>query len=190
MSLAIFVGLLPLAAAADHGCIEEKPYGEQIEREERLPRKWLMLNGKVVSDVSLHAELRTRYKKAYRSSSGGSGGFICLHTGELYINVSKYDSGSWFEFSIRAPKCWKCTFMRLDLAHLAPGSGLRIGQTKGQVSAILGVSIRSDVDIVTIRFKEVERGPRTNRLHTESLRVEFRADKLVSFDVSEDWEDT
>jgi len=103
---------------------------------------------------------------------------------------AKYDSGSWFEFSTRAPKCWKCTFMRLDLAHLAPGSGLRIGQTKGQVSTILDVSIRSDVDLVTIRFEEVERGPRTNRLHTESLRVEFRADKLVSFDVSEDWEDT
>src|SRR5437879_6503613 len=80
-SLAIFVGLLPLAATADHGCIEEKPHGEKIERKEHLPRNWLMLSGKVVSDIILHAELRTRYKKAYRSSSDGTGGFLCLHTG-------------------------------------------------------------------------------------------------------------
>lgn len=79
--------------------------------------------------------------------------------------------------------------MKLDLDHLAPGSGLRIGQTKAEVSAILGVSIRRDADIVTIRFEEIERGSRINRLHTESLRVEFRGDKLVSFDVSENWED-
>jgi len=143
----------------------------------------------LVSDNSLHAELRKRYKKAYRSRSDNTGGFVCLHTGELYLNVSKYDSGSWFEFSTHAPKCWKCTFMRLDPDQLAPGSGLRIGQTKAEVSAILGVSIQSGVDIVTIRFSQVERGPRSNRLHSEHLRVEFRADKLISFDVSENWED-
>jgi hypothetical protein len=188
MFLALFVGLLPLAAAADHSCIDGKPYGEQVERKERLPREWLMINGKVVSDISLHAELRNRYKKAYRSNSDGTGGLVCLYTGRLYINVSKHDSGSWFEFSTRAPKCWKCTSVKLDLDQLAPGAGLRIGQTRAQVSAILGVSIPTDADIVTIRFREVEKGQRS-RVHREDLRVQFQADKLISFDVSESWEE-
>jgi len=186
--LALFVSLLPLAAAADHPCVDGQPYGEQVERKERLPREWLMLNGKVVSDISLHAELRERYKKAYRSRSDGTGGFMCLKTGRLYINVSRWDSGSSFDFSTRAPKCWKCTSMTVDLNQFVPGSGLRIGQTKAQVSAILGVSIPNDAEIVAIRFDQVEKDRQKNQSHHEMLRVQFRTDKLISFDVIEAWE--
>jgi len=78
--------------------------------------------------------------------------------------------------------------MTVDLNQFVPGSGLRIGQTKAQVSAILGVSIPNDAEIVAIRFDQVEKDRQKNQSHHEMLRVQFRTDKLISFDVIEAWE--
>ena len=189
LSLLTLGCLLPFVAAADHDCIEVRDTGNQIDRQAHLPKKWLMLNGKHVSNSGLHADLRTLYKLAYRGNPHGVGGSICIYTGSIYINVSKYDSGSWFDFSTLAPMCWKCPPVKPDSKHPTPESCLRIGQTKTQVSAILGVSFRDGPDVVTITFSEVETRPRSKKWHQELLTVEFQEDKLIRFHVGDYRED-
>jgi hypothetical protein len=144
-----------------------------------------MLNGRHVSNSGLHTDLRTSYKLAYRANPHGSGGSICIDTGSAYISVSKYDSGSWFEFSALAPTCSTCASMKSDSKHPTPDSGLRIGQTKAQVAAILGVSFPDGSDVVTITFSEVETRQRTKQWHQELLTVEFQEDKLIRFHVGD-----
>jgi hypothetical protein len=182
--------LLPFVAAADHDCIETRDTGHQIDRRAHLPRKWLMLNGRHVSSGGLLADLRSVYRHAYRGNPHGLGGLICIYTGDIYVNVAKYDSGSWFEFSVLAPTCWQCAPVPADSKLPTPDSGLRIGQTKAQVSKILGISFPDESDLVTVTFSEVETRQRAKRWHQELLTVEFRDDKLVRFHVGDFREDT
>ena len=140
-----------------------------------------MLNGRHVSNRGLHADLRTSYKLAYRGNPHGSGGSICIDVGSIYISVSNYDSGSSFEFSALAPTCGQCHPVKPDSKHPVADSGLRIGQTKAQVSAILGVSVPDGTDVVTITFSEVETRQRPKQWHQELLTIEFQEDKLIRF---------
>ena len=190
LALLTLTGLLPLVAAADHDCIEGRDTGYQIDRQTPLPKKWLMLNGKHVSSAGLHADLRHVNKLAHRRNPHGTGGSICIYTGSIYINVSRYDSGSWFEFSTLAPTCGECPPVPLDRKAPTPDSGLRIGQTKAQVSAILGVNVPDDSDLVTITFSEVETRRRAKQWHQELLTLEFQEDKLIRFHVGDFREDT
>jgi hypothetical protein len=185
LSLLTLGCLLPFVATADHDCVEGRDTGYQIDRQAHLPKKWLMLNGRHVSSSGLHADLRTTYKLAYRGNPHGSGGSICIDTGSIYISVSRYDSGAWFEFSALAPTCGECPPVRPDSKHPIPDSGLRIGQTKAQVSAILGVSVPDGSDVVTITFSEVETRQRAKQWHQELLTVEFQEDKLIRFHVGD-----
>lgn len=190
LALLMLIGLLPLVAAADHDCIEGRDTGYQIDRQTPLPKKWLMLNGKHVSSTGLHADLRNVNKLAHRRNPHGTGGSICIYTGSIYINVSKYDSGSWFEFSALAPTCWECPPVKLDGKTPTADSGLRIGQTKAQVSAILGISVPDGTDLVTITFSEVETRRWGKQWHQELLTIEFQEDKLVRFHVGDFREET
>lgn len=170
------IAVFPRLAVADHDCIEERPWGQKIERKEKLPINWVTLGDNLTFDKNHQAALRLGYKD-YFDNNGRS---FCAKVDGVYITISNDEEfGPWFEFSGIAPKCGRCGEVKSGDIKLTSKVGLKIGQTKAEVAALLGLVF--DSDIVNITFQEIEKGTKGNIWHEQSLRLEFRSGKLVRF---------
>lgn|SRR2546425_8122844 len=179
-SVLFFLIMLPMFAAADYDCIDSRPSGNKIKLDKYLPKEWLIFGDRVLNDSKFHSELRARYKDHYVVNENGSG-YVCLYSEGVYVTVSNSDFGPWVEFSSIAPKCLKCSLVKGDTKNLVSKSGLRLGQSKAEVSTLLYVSLESD--IVEISFEELEKGVKFDTRHVQSLTIEFQSDKLIRFTV-------
>ncbi len=185
----IVIAVAPVNAPAEHGCDEGYPYGHKIEVKKSLPKNWLIVGDKSISDPRLHSELRSKYAKYYTSGSDGEGFTIdhfCGFKKGIYVSIWNSDFGPSATFSSEAPKCEKCKPVTEDIIYFVSGSGLTIGLSKAKVSSILGYAIKDD--ITSIIFEEIEKDNGHDIWHSQMLNVEFRDDKLIRFSVSDDRE--
>jgi len=183
--LILFVIIIaPHSSLAEHSCIDERPNGREIIIKEPLPRNWLMVGKKSLSDPQLHSVLRSKFTKNYTSGVDGEGFTIdhfCGYKDGIYITISNGDFGPYAEFSSVAQKCEKCNRVSANLEEFASGSRLILGQNKTTVSSILGYNI--EVDITSISFEEIEKVEGINIAHEQTLRIEFRDNKLIRFSI-------
>jgi hypothetical protein len=178
--------LEPLAIYADHDCIDSREYGQKIISVKGLPSNWFKMGDKQITDNSLHDLLKTTYRVNYTSGKDGEGftfNHFCGYHDGVYITISNDDSGRTVEFSKVAPKCESCKPVNGKSSYLTSGIGLRMGLNKKAVSSILGYPVKSD--ITTIVFEEIEKEVPHNFFHTQSVRIEFSADKLIRFSIDD-----
>jgi hypothetical protein len=182
----IFLILIPFIALSEHDCIDDRPYGHEIKVKKTLPKNWLMIGDKTIFDPQLHSLLSSKYAKYYTSGTDDEGFTIdhfCGYKNGIYVDIWNGDFGPSAEFSNEAPKCEKCSSVTEDIKYFVSGSGLTIGQNKATVSSVLGYTIQED--ITSISFEEIEKENENNIWHSQTLRVEFRNDKLIRFSVSD-----
>jgi len=182
----ILLVLIPLTSLAEHDCIDERPYGHQIKLKKHLPKTWLMVGDKSIYDPKLHSTLLSEFAKHYTVGTDGEGFSInhfCGYKNGVYVTIANGDFGPWAEFSSEAPKCWKCKPVTEKSDYFVSGSGLRIGQDKAKATSILGHGIKQD--ITSISFEEIEKGKDHNISHSQTLRLEFRKNKLLRFSISD-----
>lgn len=182
----ILLVFIPLNLRAEHDCVEERPYGHQIKVRKTLPKHWLMIGDRLISDQKLHAILRSKFTENYISGVDNEGFKIdhfCGYKNGIYFYISNGDFGPLAEFSSEAPKCENCNPVMKDIKYFVSGSGLKIGQDKATASSILGYIIKDD--ITSISFEEIERDKKHNISHSQNLRVEFHNNKLIRFSIDD-----
>jgi hypothetical protein len=183
------LNLLPLlflalssAVLADHACIEERPNGTVSKRTGHLPHEWFLVGGKSLTDPALHAALKQKFGSKYISGfEEGEFGFLCLKDKGAYVTVTSNEFGVGVDYSKAPPKCMKCNTSNDLGKQFGSGTGLRLGQTKAQVSAIISQPV--DSDIVSVEFEETITESAEKVLHTEVLRLEFANDLLIRVSV-------
>jgi hypothetical protein len=174
--------LIPASAGADHICIDGWPMGRPVAIGKAFPDKWFMVGSAHITDPKSHVALKDRFKNQYITSyDEGPVGSLCLKWQGEYVAVTTSDYGPGVQYSVAAPKCLKCEQSRTDESEFRSGTGLRLGQTKKEVSGLLQVQIESDLTDVT--FEDTEVSGSTKTLHTEALSLEFQNDRLVRFSV-------
>jgi len=174
----------PLNLLAEHDCIDEREYGHQVTVEKNLPKNWLTIGGILINDSRLHNILRTKYAKNYTTGKDHEGFTIdhfCGFKNGIYLVISNGDFGPSAEFSKETPKCFPCKHVKEEMPYFISGTGLKIGQDKKTASSILRYEI--DNDITSISFEEIETGKTHNIWHSQTLRIEFRDNKLLRFSI-------
>jgi len=176
---------------SEHDCIDPRYYGKKVSVKNPLPTHWFSLGTTQLTDTQLHATLKGDYKKYYTAGKDGEGFTIdhfCGFRDGLYLTISNGDFGPYAEFSKEPPKCYPCNPVNEDMPYFTSGTGLNIGQDKGVVSKILGHAISDD--ITSIIFNEIEQGKGYEIWHSQTLRTEFRDNKLVRFSIDDSREKT
>lgn len=174
---ALFLAL-PATAIADHTCIEELPNGTVLKQTHHLPKEWFLVGGKSLIGPALHVALKKQFESQYVTGfEEGEYGYLCLNDKNTYVAVTTSDFGNGVSYSRMAPKCSKCNTTNKLGKQFNSGSALRLGQTKAQVSAIIGVPITSD--ILSVEFEETVTESTGQIWHTETLRLEFANDVLI-----------
>jgi len=147
-----------------------------------LPDKWFLVGSANVTAEATHSTLKTRYEKQYVSGyEEGPFGYLCLKLLGGYIAVTTSDFGSGAQYSVDEPKCLKCTTASVADDAFTSGTGLQLGLTKAQASALLKTTIPADLTDVT--FETTEPYGSGKVLHTQQLSLEFKADRLIRFSV-------
>jgi hypothetical protein len=180
----ILIIITPLSSLADHDCIEGREYGHQIKLKKPLPKNWLIIGDKLIYNPELHSILRSKFAKYYTlgtDEEGFSIAHFCGYKNGIYASISNGDFGPSAEFSSEAPKCWKCKTVTEDIEYFVSGSGLKIGQDKARATSILGYTIKED--ITSISFEEIEKVKEHNTWHSQTLRIEFRNNKLIRLSI-------
>ncbi len=145
-----------------------------------------MIGDKLIYDPELHSILRSKFAKYYTlgtDEEGFSIAHFCGYKNSIYVNVSNGDFGPSAEFSSEAPKCWKCKPVTENIEYFVSGSGLKIGRDKTRATSILGYTIKED--ITSISFEEMEKGKEHNIWHSQTLRIEFRNNKLIRLSIND-----
>ena len=180
----ILILLTPLISLAEHGndCDEVREYGQQIKIKKNLPKNWLMIGDKLLYNPELHSTLRSKYAKYYtsgRTEEGFSIARFCGYKYGIYVDISNGSFGPSAEFSSEPPKCWECKPVTENIEYFVSGSGLKIGQDKAKATSILGYTIKDDITSIT--FEEIEKNKDHKIWHSQTLRIEFRNNKLIRF---------
>lgn len=174
--------LAPLPVGADHDCDDGHPMGTPVKRAKALPPNWFRAGAVDITDPKAHVALKKRYGKQYVSGyDEGPYGSLCVRFKGGYVAIKTSDFGSGVEYSEVPSECVKCTASAANQSEYRSGTGLTLGLTKAQVSALLRTRIQSDLTDVT--FDEIEGSGVNRELHTEILSLEFRNDRLVRFSV-------
>jgi hypothetical protein len=185
MHLRFAVGLvllLPLAAGAEHECVDGYPMGSPVTFAKPLPAEWFLAGSADITDPKTHAALKERYGKEYITGyDEGSVGALCMKFKSGYVAVTTSDFGSGVQYSLAPPKCLKCEEIGAKESDFYSGTGLRLGLSKERVSTLLRAPIESD--LTDVSFEEMEVAGPAKALHTEVLSLEFSNDRLVRFSV-------
>lgn len=185
MRLSLLTALLlalPVTAITDHTCIEELPNGTVLKQIHHLPKEWFLVGGKSLIGPTLHVALKKQFKSQYVTGfEEGEYGYLCLNDKKTYVAVTTSDFGNGVSYSKTAPKCSKCNVTKKLGKEFSSGSGLHLGQTKAQVSAIINVPITSD--IFSVEFEEMVTESTGKIWHTETLRLEFANDVLIQVSI-------
>jgi len=173
---------LSSAAIADHACIEELPNGTVLKQAHHLPQDWFLIGGKSLIGQALHIALKKQFRNQYVAGfDEGEYGYLCLNDKNTYVEVTTSAFGNGVTYSKTAPECSKCNPSNKLGKQFGSGSGLYLGQTKPQVSAIINVPITSD--IVSVEFEETVTETTGKVWHTETLRLEFANDALIRLSI-------
>jgi hypothetical protein len=174
--------LVPVSARADHACVDGFSEGKPVKLSKALPSRWFLVGSADVTDPRTHAALKERYGKEYVTGyEEGPVGYLCLKLKGGYVAITTNDFGPGVQYSAAAPKCLKCEATGAKESEFHSGTGLRLRQTKGRVSALLKTAIQSDLS--DVKFEETETSGSTKTAHTEVLSLEFVNDRLVRFSV-------
>ncbi len=111
--------------------------------------------------------------------------FCALENG-VHLEISSGDCGAWEAFTTIPAKCWKCKEISADIAYLVSGTGLTIGMSKKETSNIIGYKIKADT--TSIKFEEIEKTKDHRINHSQTLRLVFQMNRLVSFSIYENRE--
>jgi len=173
---------LSSAAIADHACIEELPNGTVLKQVHHLPQDWFLVGGKSLIGPALHTALKKQFRNQYVAGfDEGEYGYLCLNDKNSYVEVTTSDFGNGVTYSKTAPECSKCNPSKKLGQQFSSGSGLHLGQTKPQVSAIINAPISSD--IVSVEFEETVTESTGKVWHTETLRLEFANGTLIRLSI-------
>jgi hypothetical protein len=173
---------LPSVVIAEHACIEELPNGTVLKQAHHLPQGWFLVGGKSLVGPALHVSLKKQFGNQYVTGfDEGEYGYLCLNNKYTYVEVTASDFGNGVTYSRTAPKCSKCNASNKLGKQFSSGSGLHLGQTKAQVSAIIDTSITSD--IASVEFEETVNEFSGKVQHTEVLRLEFANNALIRFSI-------
>lgn len=184
---ALFLAL-PSAAFAEHACIEELPNGTVLKQAHHLPQEWFLVGGKSLIGPALHVALKKQFGIQYVTGfEEGEYGYLCVKENGTYVEVTTNSFGVGVNYSKTAPKCSKCNAANKLGKQFSSGSGLHLGQTKAQVSAIINAAVTSD--IVSVTFEETVAEPPRKVWHTEVLRLEFANDVLIRVSIDDYKED-
>jgi hypothetical protein len=179
----LFLAMVSVAHA-EHSCIEELPYGTVLKQARHLPQEWFLVGEKSLIDPALHTALKKRFSSQYVSGfEEGEYGYLCLGDKDTFVTVTTNDFGVGVDYSKVAPKCQKCNSLNKLGKQFTSGSGLHLGQTKAQVSAIIGNPVISD--IVSVTFEETVTEATGKVWHTEDLRLEFANDILIRIRIND-----
>jgi len=185
LRLAVSVLLvLPMAAGAEHDCVDGYPMGSPVVFASPFPAKWFLVGGADITDPKTHAALKEHYRNEYVTGyEEGPLGSLCLKLKTGYVAITTSDFGRGVEYSRAPPRCIKCEAIAPKESDFHSGTGLSLGNTKARVSALLRTPITSDLTDVT--FEETESAGPTTTLHIEALSLEFVNDRLVRFSVDD-----
>jgi hypothetical protein len=177
-----FLLLVPALAGAEHACVDGYPMGAPIKLTQPLPSEWFRVGSADVRKEPTHSALKQRYGKNYLSSyDEGPFGSLCLKLKVGYVEVTTSDFGSGVQYSMLAPKCARCVSINVTGKEFTSGTGLRLGMTKARTSELLKTKIIADLTDLT--FEETQAVGAVRVLHTESLSLEFKDNRLIRFSV-------
>jgi hypothetical protein len=185
----ITVLFLYSTSLADHDCIEGINEGTTINLAKKFPEDWLTIGGKLITDPKLHSDLSSKFKDFYSTGEdeGYTGHSFCAVKDGIYIKVhtgkSDIETQSHAEFSTIPPKCYKCKRISKGTEYLTSKVGLKIGQSKTTVTEILSTIIKDDIN--TISFEEILEDDKTSVKHIQKLRLVFKKNKLIDFEISD-----
>ena len=175
--------LLPSLALGDHACIDERPYGQHIERSFRMPRAWLEVDGRSIEDPLTHEAIKRSWPAQYKKGwDEGEIGYVCLARGETYISIATNGFGVNASFSKKPPVCDACDGVPATAKPpYRSGTGLALGMSKSEASNVLKTPVSSDIATITFEERILEKGMRVIR--TESLALKFEGGKLLRYDI-------
>jgi hypothetical protein len=184
-SAAVLLGLLlPSLAMGDHSCIDERPYGQHIERAFRMPKAWLQIGGHSIEDPRTHEAVKRSWPAQYEKGwDEGEFGYVCLARDETYTSIGTNGFGVNATFSRKPPACDTCNDVPTGAKPTYPsGTGLVLGMSKAQVSDVLKTRVYSDIATITFEERILEKGMRVIR--TESLGLNFEDGRLLRYDIN------
>ena len=101
----------------------------------------------------------------------------------VYTTITAQENGAAAEYSTTLYKCRTCKPADKDIDDLSSGTGLKIGQSKSEVQALLGIELKGK--ITTLGFEETEDEDDDRVWHFQTIRLEFCDDALCRLTVSE-----
>lgn len=180
----IFAACPCIFADHDPECDEAIDPGLKIELEHKFPIKWLQAGHIRISNPILHVKLQSEYPEHYavHHDEFTVGVFCALRDG-VYTTITAQDNGAAAEYSTTLYKCRTCKSADKDIGDLSSGTGLKIGQSKSEVQALLGIGLKGR--ITTLSFEETEDEGGDRVWHSQTLRLEFCDNTLCRLTVSE-----
>ena len=175
--------------AADHDpeCDQAIDPGNIIELDHKFPAKWLQAGSLSISDPLLHATLQSEYPEYYTVNHDEfTVGVFCMLKDGVYTTLTTQYNGATADYSTVPYKCRICKSTEGDIGEWSSGTRLKIGQSRAEAQALLGVVLKEN--LTTLRFQETVEEDTYKVWHSQSLRLEFREEalcRLTLFDFRE-----